>query len=52
MHLNLFTIRGTPAHGLQTLEFEPSSFRSLDIIVMGTITGAPLLPFCALVTEA
>ena len=24
----------------------------LDIIVMGTITGAPLLPFCVLVTEA
>ena len=24
----------------------------LDIIVIGTITGAPLLPFCALVTEA
>ena len=25
---------------------------TLDIIVMGTITGAPLLPFCVLVTEA
>ena len=25
---------------------------ALDIIVMGTITGAPLLPFWALVTEA
>ena len=24
----------------------------LDIIVMGTITGAPLLPFCVLVTQA
>ena len=24
----------------------------LDITVMGTITGAPLLPFCVLVTEA
>ena len=24
----------------------------LDIIVMGTITGAPLLTFCVLVTEA
>ena len=24
----------------------------LDIIVMGTIAGAPLLPFCVLVTEA
>ena len=23
----------------------------LDIIVMGTITGAPLLPFCVLVSE-
>ena len=24
----------------------------LDTIVMGTITGAPLLPFCVLVTKA
>ena len=24
----------------------------LDIIVMGTVTGAPLLPYCVLVTEA
>ena len=28
------------------------AFEILDIIVMGTITGAPLLPFCVVVTEA
>ena len=30
----------------------PDIWSKLDIIVMGTITGAPLLLFCVLVTKA
>ena len=44
--------RKASRRGLKFISYMFNLNVKLDIIVMGTITGALLLPFCVLVTEA